>query len=403
MPGQPELLDLPAEVLREIVECLDPRDHSVLRQTCWSTRHYALAYAFQTITLDFRREEIVRSQFQCLEVENGISRMAVQAYTRQIHIIGRQTRLDFCPTRPAAPIRPGVLPERALSAFQGVESISGVNRSINLIVMYLAVLPNLRSAHICLTEKLKWTGPSWGLRDISAAGIQNPLLGFLDKAQGITKLELSSGCSFNSFDLEDLQRFFSKVRPLKLYSLSLCGQWPIRADFVANLLPHLSELRELRIDDTVANSPLLWPKFQAAQIKLRVLHAKGQASPELTEYLSSFSGLQELSLSNKYENYPEVIIRKHARSLRELHILHKMDGLWIYENDIAEALKQCTALRTLVVSVTAESATLHLGPVVSDDTSEYESLAFEEVRRLMSHAQAFNVKYGRRLRNISFV
>jgi hypothetical protein len=195
-------------------------------------------------------------------------------------------------------------------------------------------------------------------------------MGFLAAASGITELELDSGRCGHASLCADLGWLFSNLSPLKLHALYLDG-WQVDAAGAKGLLPHLGQLRELRIGRHVQSASLLWPALETAEIKLQTLHAKRQASPQLLQYLSSFSGLQELSMSgvNEYRRDSDTLdiaatIRTHALSLRELDILCKRDIRWGYCNEIADALGQCTALRTLAVAVpgaeTAVSTTLPL-------------------------------------------
>ncbi|KAI5812529.1 hypothetical protein BZA77DRAFT_375196 [Pyronema omphalodes] len=362
MPGQPELLHLPAELLQQIVKYLDPEDHSVLRRTCWTTRVFVLPYVFRTVNLNFLLDDCVQRQFQCLAAENGISRTAVKAYTRELCVIA--------PCWPAG--RPYSLfsPEKALSAFQGIESVKIINYDVRSsaydtivpVLEYLASLKTLRSVKIVLRKILRGSSSRHiyscqpDLTITTDSRIENPFIGLLGGPSAITRLTLD-GRAFDRRCLPQLGWFFRNVIPLKLHALDLHG-WDFDAAGIESLLPHLTHLRELRIEVHLRNTEILWPALETAKIKLEVLHANRQTSPQLLQYLSSFSGLQKLTMSRGFDCQDcsstdiAVAIRTHARSLRELQVMDRTHDQWLYGDEIADALRQCIMLQTLTVAVT---------------------------------------------------
>ncbi|KAI5808339.1 hypothetical protein BZA77DRAFT_298331 [Pyronema omphalodes] len=452
MSGKTELLHLPAELLHEIVkyrstlifppcEQLNPRDCSVLRQTCWTTRQLVLADAFRIVKLNFTSSQRIQRQLQCLAAENGISRTAVKAYTRELHVIAgswytkshdslseRRTQASLHGTSP----QNGTVfsPAQALSAFQGIESVeacriincdvrSGTYDALVPVLEYLASLKTLHNVYIGLANilggSLSQHGPLYQ-RDFAITtdlSIENRFLGLLGATSGITRLTLD-GQAFRYHCLPELGWFFRNLVPLKLHALALDGLY-IDAAGVEALLPNLAHLRELTIQVNVQNTEILWQALETAKIKLQVLDAKGQASPQLLQYLTSFSGLQKLSMSHGYDSEEcssteiTVAIQTHARSLRELYILDK-DLEWVYGDEISDALRQCIILQTLVVAVTRERSLelFHLASSLpSLEILKFEPVDYgitcEEAQLMMSfRMDLFRIPDGSRLRVIDF-
>ncbi|KAI5812527.1 hypothetical protein BZA77DRAFT_346928, partial [Pyronema omphalodes] len=385
MPTQLEFLHLPTEVLDKIVKNLGPRDHSALRQTCWKTRQLVLAYVFRIVTLDFNQEFIIRLQSQCLERENGISRAAVQSYTREIQLIApsRAARSQGSLHELSPSNETAFSSDQALSAFQRIERVTigdcgvrnGAHDTIIPVLKHLSSLETLHSVHIILEETTLWPfyRPSYQLPHAltTDSRIENPSIGLLGGPSEITRLTLD-GRAFGLLSFPKLQRFLRNVIQLKLYALTLYGL-DFDAAGVEGLLPHLTHLRELRIEVNVQNTRILWPALETAQIKLQVLGAKDQASPQLLRYLSSFSGLQELSMSGDNKSDREVCtadiiaaIRTHSPTLRELDISDEIHDRWVCSDEITEVLRECTALQRLSVAVRATAnATLDILRVAS--------------------------------------
>ncbi|KAI5808338.1 hypothetical protein BZA77DRAFT_362631 [Pyronema omphalodes] len=367
------LLDLPINLLCDIVELVDPVDQSALRQTCWTTRMAVLPFIFRTVTLDFSRKDIVRLQLQSLAIDNGISRVAVKAYTRELHIVlsSERTESKRSLSEQSLPDATPFSYAHALSAFQNLKSLKITNGSkmrcggydaIAPVLHYLASFNTLRGLDISLSTMMDGISsrhsPS-GLTlpvNTTDSKIENPFVSLIATSPGITVLKLRAWPLDYRDDPVAFESLFSNICPLSLHALHLCGAFRINAAGVRSLLPHLSQLRELSVNGEVDNISLLWPALQTAGIELEVLHAKGKASRPLLRYLSSFSKLRELSISSAYnfdlrDYIPDIAmaIREHAPNLRELDIVDELASGWAF--DIEDILMECIYLKRLAVTV----------------------------------------------------
>ncbi|KAI5812528.1 hypothetical protein BZA77DRAFT_296733 [Pyronema omphalodes] len=410
MSNRRELLHIPTELLQQIVKYLDLSGLSALRQTCWTTRHLVLPSIFETFRIDFNREDLLRSQIQSLGVEGGISRTAVKAYTRKIRLQAPYapgtlqyslSRLKTRASRRKKSLQSDTAfsPAQALSAFQDIEELMtcrvfdcdvriGACDRIVPVLEYLASLKTLRSLNISLATKMDGlsseyspTGPTPPAVTIDSK-IENPFVSLLAASPGISKLSIRAWrLDYRNTYLE-LGWFFKNLSPLSLHSLQLVGLCMDDAGF-RSLVPHLGQLRELWFNIADHNASPIWPALETAHIKLQVLHAGRKASPQLLQYLSSFSGLQELTISSQYDFHLSdyitdiaIAIRKHGPTLRKLDLNDGINDQWLYANEIAEALKQCTALQGLVVRIAEFDSVVYFHNLVSDLPS-FETLQLD--------------------------
>lgn len=104
-----------------------------------------------------------------------------------------------------------------------------------------------------------------------------------------------------------------------------------------------------------------WRSLQLANIQIRDLRNTDINMP-LLQYIASYSGLANLSLSDLYsETLPEidgigaffyeVVIPKHCTSLEELHICTWHHRQWCFNEAYSNSISQCMGLRGLSISL----------------------------------------------------
>lgn len=371
----------------------------------------------------------MEAQFQCLAREGGVSRVAAEEHTRELDVVlGIKADEDEEEPRLPSVVKTSkggynfraVVRERArslceslqaLQVFNKVESVLMYNCNILLshqrgitiglgLKKFLESLPNLRSAHF----SPRWSNVSmkyWiGLRlgnlqhlvirthpwkdsgegDMNEALYTHAVLQIMSAAPGITELEL--GYPWKCF-LPRVRKLFGVLNTLKLRMLCLQG-WEFDEASAKDLPRHCAQLQELRIGWRCRGAQFLWPELQAAGIKLQALHAKGWAGEDFFQYVASFSGLQELSMSNERDSSSSLgiscAIGAHTQTLRELDILCTGAAHWHYGDEIAEVVGKCVLLKSLAISVLGADVTSLLR-AVSSQLLLLEVLHLEPVTR----------------------
>ncbi|KAI5806021.1 hypothetical protein BZA77DRAFT_298470 [Pyronema omphalodes] len=353
MPRRVQLLDLPTELLYEIVSYLEPPEHSTLRKTCWTTRNVIAPHAFKDLTLNFQRRGVAQRHLQSLEYEGGITRAA------ESEAAGGRNLLSVF---------------QKLEGFQiiDVESHGRTYDAISQLLKYFESLQGLRWAHFILDHAN--IGISLRFPHLTRLVIQcdarmhQSLVSIFAGAPRLTHLALILGVSpsndGSSVTLSTLFGHLDPSSPLELDCLNLEG-WEIDDAAVQNIIPHLRKLHNLNLGEHVDGTELLWSALQAEGVKLEILFAPGHASQQLLQYLTSFSGLKEVSISTPDDDiYDDSdvfnvvdVIRAHAMTLQEVAILMKWGCEDHNSEEIADALEACTCVRKIALCLSGYDAT----------------------------------------------
>ncbi|KAI5806022.1 hypothetical protein BZA77DRAFT_296731 [Pyronema omphalodes] len=379
MPRRVQLLDLPTELLYEIVSYLEPPEHSTLRKTCWTTRNVIAPHAFKDLTLNFQRRGVAQRHLQSLEYEGGITRAAVKEHIRTLSILEPRmyrgtTHLWGEPESEAAGGRNLLSVFQKLEGFQiiDVESHGRTYDAISQLLKYFESLQGLRWAHFILDHAN--IGISLRFPHLTRLVIQcdarmhQSLVSIFAGAPRLTHLALILGVSpsndGSSVTLSTLFGHLDPSSPLELDCLNLEG-WEIDDAAVQNIIPHLRKLHNLNLGEHVDGTELLWSALQAEGVKLEILFAPGHASQQLLQYLTSFSGLKEVSISTPDDDiYDDSdvfnvvdVIRAHAMTLQEVAILMKWGCEDHNSEEIADALEACTCVRKIALCLSGYDAT----------------------------------------------
>ncbi|KAJ8085034.1 hypothetical protein PM082_003812 [Marasmius tenuissimus] len=363
---------LPTDILLYLVGWIDSDDLGNLRLTCKSLE-FATDQAFWT----GRLVKVVINE----EPGNKASVVKLKAFAAKPESAGRIQRLEL-------DVSVQYLEEEVLGRFleilgDGLRALKGL-RSIswkvpgegpewipNIICEALAALPLLSS--LCIQA-------SWILDDFPALPLHlfthgsleqlsiiypfkdsslyvQPLQALLTNNPNLTNLDLQFHPQF-TFPATPFSDLFTVPfsKPLRLEFLMLVG-WTV--DFISDVLPHIRSLRTLELRDQEQKGAY-WDVLRSSDIHLRNITVCNPGS-ELVDYISSFSGLEILTLSVIRMNDQEESDRfarkfyealpRHQATLKEATIFSWEPGLWNIGISNASAFDGFTELVSLSVCV----------------------------------------------------
>ncbi|KAF9073921.1 hypothetical protein BDP27DRAFT_1214970 [Rhodocollybia butyracea] len=102
----------------------------------------------------------------------------------------------------------------------------------------------------------------------------------------------------------------------------------------------------------------LWDTLSLEQIHLRSLVVSFRTTDSLLRYITSYSGLETLSLRGNWQpgtgdSFYKYALPKHADTLVKLEIMPDYEGEWCFREKNAEVFRRCRRLQTLLIVVSS--------------------------------------------------
>ncbi|KAH9479909.1 hypothetical protein JR316_0008505 [Psilocybe cubensis] len=422
-----ELLSLPPEIIEKITEYLGGTHKKTVRRVCRYLNEIVEHQLFSNIVLKYSnyQPDLICEQLEALASRTTTARiharsLEIRGFSPDSHLGARSRSRSVernrnsrsrsrGPLAEAHSVNKGLLAHlgQAICSLRKVQEVwwhVGMHDPewVQIVVMdSLVSLPALSELRISLgggtasslkleqltdLRKITITGSCLHYRRDVVSGLRT----LISNSPRLTHLDVGHNYRSDDSDISTLHDLLGAVppaSPLNLSHLTLRG-WCIRLDDIT--LPHLRSLVSLSLHvnlDTRTFSPSdlddsaheellrrtaafsssteeIWDTLREERICLKEL-TTDEVNDALLDYLSSYSGLQKLTLTSATAHsakksdalamkFYRDVLPKHAGTLVSLDVCPVYEGKWCFGKHNSSSLLQCTKLSNLKIHINSE-------------------------------------------------